>query len=531
MNPWILLAIVVVYFGLLILISIITSRGADNASFFVGNRKSPWYLVAYGMIGASISGVTFISVPGEVGASAFSYLQMVFGFFAGYLIIANVLLPLYYRMNLSSIYVYLHHRLGLHSYKTGAAFFILSRVIGSSFRLYLVALVVDAFILSKLGVPFWVTVVITIALIYVYSFKGGIKTIVYTDTFQTTFLILGVVLSIVLIAKELNLDLAGLINSIDSSRYSDIFVWEWRPANNFFKHFLSGMFICIVMTGLDQDMMQKNLSCKNIKEAKKNMYWMSILLVIVNMLFLSLGALLYIFANAKGVIVEHFGNPELMRNCPISLQYPGYEGLQCSKTDELFPFLVFNYLPPAVGFVFIMGLLAAAYASADSALTALTTSFCVDFLGFKEDNQRIGTRNRVHIGFAILFVISILLFKVLNNESVINALYKIAGYTYGPLLGMFSFGILTKYRIRDKVVPYISVAAPMLCFFLDKYSQQWFWGYKFGFELLIINGLLVFAGLYLMRERDKGQGTRDKGQGIQEPRAKNQESRAKSLHL
>lgn len=501
MNPWILLVIVVAYFSLLIIISIITSRGADNASFFVGNRKSPWILVAYGMIGASISGVTFISVPGEVGASSFSYLQLVLGFFAGYMVIANVLMPLYYRMNLSSIYVYLNHRLGVSSYKTGAFFFLISRVIGSSFRLYLVALVIDGFILSKLGVPFWVTVVITIGLIYVYSFKGGIRTIVYTDTFQTTFLFLGVILSIVLIGKELNLNLGGLIQKIDLSRYSDIFVWEWKAGNNFFKHFLSGMFICIVMTGLDQDMMQKNLSCRNIREAKKNMYVMSLLVILVNVLFLSLGALLYIYANSKGIITENFANPETAKNCVLSLQYPGANSMQCAGTDELFPFLVFNYLPPAVGFVFILGLLAAAYASADSALTALTTSFCIDFLGFREDNQRMKTRNLVHVGFAVVFVLAILLFKVLNDESVINALYKIAGYTYGPLLGMFAFGILTKFNTNDRAVPFISVAAPLFCYFLDKYSRQIFEGYSFGFELLIINGMLVFFGLYLLRKK------------------------------
>jgi Na+/proline symporter len=511
MNPWILLLIVVIYFALLILISVITSRGANNASFFVGNRKSPWFLVAFGMIGASISGVTFISVPGEVGPSSFAYLQLVFGYFVGYMIIANVLLPLYYRMNLSSIYVYLNHRLGLHSYKTGAFFFLLSRVIGSSFRLYLVALVIDGFILSKMGVPFWLTVVITIVLIYVYSFKGGIRTIVYTDTFQTTFLVLGVVLSIVLIGKELGLDLPGLINSIGASQYGDIFVWDWRPGNNFFKHFLSGAFICIVMTGLDQDMMQKNLSCKNIREAKKNMYWMSSMLIFVNVLFLSLGALLYIYANAKGIIVENFNNPSLMADCPITLLDPATGSMQCYMTDELFPFLVFNYLPPAVGFVFILGILAAAYASADSALTALTTSFCVDFLRFKEDNQRMGTRNLVHVGFAVLFLISILLFKVLNNESVINALFKIAGYTYGPLLGMFSFGILTKYKVNDRLTPYISFAAPILCFFIDRYSEQLFLGYHFGFEILIINGILVFLGLYFTRDKGQGLMTSDQG--------------------
>ncbi len=503
MNPWVLLIIVVVYFSLLIMIAVITSRGADNATFFIGNRKSPWILVAYGMVGASISGVTFISVPGEVGASSFSYLQLVLGFFAGYLVIANVLMPLYYRMNLSSIYVYLNHRLGTNSYKTGAFFFLLSRVIGSSFRLYLVALVIDGFILSKLGVPFWLTVVITIALIYVYSFKGGIRTIVYTDTFQTTFLLLGVILSIVLIGKELNLNLGGLIERIDSSRYSDIFVWDWKPGNNFFKHFFAGMFICIVMTGLDQDMMQKNLSCRNLREAKKNMYLMSLLMIIVNVLFLSLGALLYIYANSKGIITENFNNPDFMGSCAIGLFHPGSAEMQCAGTDELFPFLVFNYLPPAVGFVFILGLLAAAYASADSALTALTTSFCIDFLGFREDNQRMKTRNLVHVGFAVIFVLAILLFKILNDESVINALYKIAGYTYGPLLGMFAFGILTKYKTADRAVPFISVAAPLFCYFLDKYSQQLPGGYKFGFELLIINGLIVFLGLYLGRNRNR----------------------------
>lgn len=501
MNPWILLMIVVVYFGTLIVISIITSKGADNASFFVGNRKSPWYVVAFGMIGTSISGVTYISIPGEVGSTAFSYMQLVLGYFIGYMVIANVLMPLYYRLNLSSIYVYLQQRLGKYSYKTGAFYFLLSRVIGSSFRLYLVAMVIDSYILSRFGVPFWLTVLITIILIFIYSFKGGIKTIIYTDTFQTVFLILGVVLSIILISKELHLDLGGLIAKIHDSRYSDMFVWDWKPRNNFVKHFLSGMFICIVMTGLDQDMMQKNISCKNIGEAKKNMYWMSSLLILVNILFLSLGALLYIYAHSKGVIVENFSNPQLVQNCPISLLGPSGTGMNCSSTDQLFPFLVFNYLPAAVGFVFILGLLAAAYASADSALTSLTTSFCVDFLGFREDKQRIGTRNMVHIGFSLVIFGVIIIFKVLNNQSVINSLFTIAGYTYGPLLGMFSFGILTKHQTNDRLVPYISVISPVLCYFLNKYSELLFWGYKFGFELLIINGLLVFGGLYFTRKK------------------------------
>lgn len=502
MNPWILLLIVVVYFGTLITISIFTSRGADNASFFVGNRKSPWYVVAFGMIGTSISGVTFISIPGEVGATAFSYMQLVLGYFLGYMVIANVLMPLYYRMNLSSIYVYLQKRLGIHSYKTGAFYFLVSRVIGSAFRLYLVAMVIDSYILSAFGVPFWLTVFITISLIFVYSFKGGIKTIIYTDTFQTVFLVLGVVLSIVLISKEMHLSMADMVQKVHESRYSDMFIWDWRPRNNFFKHFLSGMFICIVMTGLDQDMMQKNISCKNIGEAKKNMYWMSSMLIFVNILFLSLGALLYLYAHTKGVIIENFTSQAASQGCPISLQSPSSATFNCSSTDQLFPFLVFNYLPASVGFVFILGLLAAAYASADSALTSLTTSFCVDFLGFKEDNQRMHTRTMVHIGFSLLLFLVIIVFKVLNNQSVINSLFTIAGYTYGPLLGMFAFGILTKYQTNDRFVPYISVISPILCYFLNMYSERLFWGYKFGFELLIINGLLVFTGLYLTRKKN-----------------------------
>jgi len=514
MNPWILLTIVIVYFTTLIVISLLTSRGADNASFFVGNRKSPWYIVAFGMIGTSISGVTFISIPGEVGASAFSYMQLVFGYFFGYMVIANVLMPLYYRLNLSSIYVYLDHRLGLHSYKTGAFYFLVSRLIGSSVRMYLVAMVIDSYILSRLGVPFWLTVLITILLIFIYSFKGGIKTIIYTDTFQTLFLVMGVILSIVLISKELNLDLGGLVDRIRDSRYSNLFVWDWRPRNNFIKHFLSGVFICIVMTGLDQDLMQKNISCKNIHEAKKNMYWMSSLLIFVNILFLSLGALLYIYANARGVIIENFSNHDLVQNCPISLRDPSGGNFACSPTDQLFPFLVFNYLPATVGFVFVLGLLAAAYASADSALTSLTTSFCVDFLGFKEDNRRIRTRTMVHVGFSLLTFLVILIFKMLNNQSVINSLFTIAGYTYGPLLGMFSFGILTKYKPNDRYVPYICVIAPLICFFMNQYSERLFWGYRFGFELLILNGLLVFTGMYFTRK--KGQGTRDKGQGTRD---------------
>jgi Na+/proline symporter len=499
MSPLIFLFLVIAYFSALIVISFITSRGADNASFFVGNRKSPWFLVAYGMIGASISGVTFISIPGEVGNSFFSYMQIVFGYFAGYMVIANVLLPLYYRMNLTSIYVYLEKRFGWHSYKTGAFYFLLSRVIGTAFRLYLVAMVIDKFILAHFGIPFWLTVCITISLIYVYSFKGGIKTIVYTDTFQTTFLLLGVILSIVLIARDLGYSAADVVHKISESRYSQLFVWDWRPGNNFFKHFLSGMFICIVMTGLDQDMMQKNLSCRNIRDAKKNMYWMSSLLILVNILFLSLGALLYIYANSKGIIHENFADESLVKTCPVELLNPVSGLFSCAKTDELFPFLVFNYLPPLVSIVFFMGLIAAAYASSDSALTALTTSFCVDFLGFREDNRRMGTRNWVHIGFSLLLIVVILFFALINNQSVINSLFTVAGYTYGPLLGLFSFGILTRYTTREKWVPVITLVAIGLCYVFSLFSAEWFNGYKVGFEVVVLNGALVFAGLFMVR--------------------------------
>ncbi|MBN2274181.1 MAG: sodium:solute symporter [Bacteroidales bacterium] len=501
MSPWVLPLIVIAYFSVLIFISFLTSRGADNATFFVGNRKSPWFLVAFGMIGASISGVTFISIPGEVGNSMFSYMQVVFGYFAGYLVIANVLLPLYYRMNLSSIYVYLEKRFGWHSYKTGAFYFLLSRVIGAAFRLYLVAMVIDAFALSRLGIPFWITVCITISLIYLYSFKAGIRTIVYTDTLQTTFLLLGVVLSIVMISRELGFSFTDICSNISESRYSKLFIWDWRPGNNFFKHFLSGVFICITMTGLDQDMMQKNLSCRNIQEAKKNMYWMSSLLIVVNILFLSLGALLYIYSNTKGIIIEHFAQPDLFKKCPIELLNPLTGIFSCEKTDALFPFLVFNYLPPLVSIVFVIGLVAAAYSSADSALTALTTSFCVDFLNFKEDNQRMGIRKLVHVGFSVLLIIVILTFSAITNQSVINSLFTIAGYTYGPLLGLFSFGILTKYKTGEKWVPAITVAAIILSYLTSLYSEELFNGYKVGFEIVVLNGLLVFLGLFLSRRR------------------------------
>ncbi len=502
-----LLVIISIYFLTLLIISVITGKTSSNLTFFLGNRRSPWYIVAFGMIGASLSGVTFISVPGEVGASMFSYMQIVMGYLLGYIIIANVLMPLYYRLNLTSIYVYLQKRFGGTSYKTGSFFFIISRIIGASFRLYLVAMVLDRFVLSSWGIPFWYSVAITIVLIWIYSFRAGIKTIIWTDTLQTFFMLLAVGLSIYFISRELDLTLPDLFKKVSESRYSQIFVWDWKPRNNFFKYFFSGAFISIVMTGLDQDMMQKNLSCKNIREAKKNMYWMSSSLIVVNMLFLLLGALLYIYAGSKCAIIENFGDPGLIKDCPIKLFNSAAMVFECEKTDQLFPFLALRYLTPAAGIVFILGLIAAAYSSADSALTALTTSFCVDFLGFKEDSNRIKIRYLVHIGFSILLFLTIIIFRLLNNESVINSLFKLAGYTYGPLLGLYSFGLFTKLKIRDRWVPLIAFLSPVLCGILSFKSKQWFNGYEFGFELLVFNGLLTFLGLLLLVRRIKKDKT------------------------
>jgi len=473
MSPQYLLLIVAGYFALLLIISWITSKGADNQTFFTANKHSPWYLVAFGMIGTSLSGVTFISVPGDVGASQFSYMQVVFGYLLGYLVIGTILMPMYYRLNLTSIYSYLEQRYGFWAYKTGAAFFLISRVIGASFRLYLVAIILQKFVLNAWGIPFSVTVLITIVLIWLYTYRGGIKTVVWTDTLQTLFMLLSVVLSISLIKDDLGLSLVGVLDTIKASEYSQVFFWDWREGNFFPKSFLFGTFIAICMTGLDQDLMQKNLTCKNIKDAQKNMFWFSIILVLVNALFLALGALLYIYANAKGIAI-----PE--------------------QTDDLFPMLALSYFTPIAAVVFILGLIAAAYSSSDSALTALTTSFCVDFLNFNKNKERIKTRYMVHIGFSIVLLIVIIIFNEINDEAVITKLFKVAGYTYGPLLGLYAFGLLTKKVIKDKFVPVICIASPVICYFLQENSEAWFNGYKMGFELLIINGLLTFTGLMML---------------------------------
>ncbi|MCD4833069.1 MAG: sodium:solute symporter [Bacteroidales bacterium] len=480
MSPYLVIFIIAAYFLVLITISYFTSRNADNEAFFLGNRKSPWYIVAFGMISASLSGVTFISVPGWVVDSNFSYMQMVLGYLVGYAVIANVLMPMYYRLNLTSIYTYLGQRFGKFSYKTGSSFFLLSRVIGASFRLFLVANVLQIAVFNTLNIPFWITVVITILLIWLYTFKGGIKTIIWTDSLQTIFMLVAVAVTIILISKQLNLDFKGVFDTVIDSKHSKLFYFnDFKSVNFFFKQFFAGAFIAIVMTGLDQDMMQKNLSCKNIHEAKKNMYWLSISLVPVNLMFMSLGVLLVVFAHKNGIIV-----PE--------------------RTDDLFPIIATQgYLSPVVSIFFIIGLVAAAYSSADSALTALTTSFTVDILNPKNKTEKElkAIRKKVHVGVSVVLVIVILIFNSINNESVISAIFKVAGYTYGPLLGMYAFGLFTKYKTRDRLVPFVAIASPIICFILSYYSKDFLNGYEFGFELLILNGLITFLGLLIFREK------------------------------
>lgn len=476
MTTTVILTTIFSYFLLLILVSFFTGKSDSNDSFFLGDKKSPWYIVAFGMIGASLSGVTFISVPGWVESSQFSYMQMVFGYLAGYLVIATVLMPLYYRLNLTSIYTYLKDRFGNSSYKTAASFFLLSRVIGASFRLYLVANVLQLFVCDSLDIPFWQTVLITILLIWVYTFRSGIKTIIWTDTLQTLFMLLAVGMSVYLISEDMNLSFTSFISTVKDSEYSQIFFWEGK--NHFVKQFLAGMFMAIVMTGLDQDMMQKNLSCKNIKEAQKNMLWFSVVLVFVNLLFLSLGALLYIYANKNGIVFD--------------------------KADDLFPTVVNSgTLGVSVAVIFILGLIAAAYSSADSALTSLTTSFCVDILGFDSSDSRkqVKTRKMVHLGFSLLLFAVILLFKLKNDDSVVSSLFKAAGYTYGPLLGLYAFGMATKWKIKDVYVPIICVLSPFLTYYIADNSLDWF-NYEFGFELLILNGAITFIGLDSLREEE-----------------------------
>lgn len=482
MKPELILLVFLVYTSLLFVISFITSRNSDSESYFLANRQSPWLVVAYGMIGASLSGVTFISVPGWVSDRQFSYMMLVIGYLLGYFTIARVLLPLYYRLQLTSIYSYLGDRFGFWSYKTGAFYFLLSRLIGASFRVFLVISVLQIFVFERLGVPFWVTTVVFMLLINLYTFRGGIKTIVWTDTLQTTFMLVSVVVTVLLIKNELGLTIGGMVSEIIASEHSKMVFTDWQDQRFFVKEFFSGAFIAIVMTGLDQDMMQKNLSCRNLRDAQKNIISLSWALIPVNLLFLGLGVLLILFAQAKGVLI------------------PG-------TSDTLFPEIAFNHLKPAAGIVFIIGLISAAYSSADSALTALTTSFTVDFLGIKRkphltETKRKNIRYTTHFSIAVLLIGMVLIFNAINNDAVISELFTIAGYTYGPLLGLFAFGLFTHRKIKDKFAPLIAVASPLICYILSTNSEAWLGGYSFGFELLILNGALMFSGLWLISVRE-----------------------------
>lgn len=480
MNPLGILGLIGCYFIILMVIGYFTGRSANNETFFTGNRNSKWYVVAFGMIGASLSGVTFLSVPGWVEASQFSYMQTVLGYLIGYIVIARVLLPLYYRLNLTSIYTYLQERFGEYSYKTGSILFLISRLIGSSLRLYLVAIVLYKSVFEPLHWPFWLTVFMTIALIWIYTFKGGIKTVVYTDTLQTTFMLVAVGLTVYFLKDQVLGDGESIVEYVSASPLSQVFFFDDQnffgffgaDSRNFFKQVLGGMFITISMTGLDQDMMQKNLTCRNLKEAQKNMYFFSGSLVFVNLLFLALGVLLYGYAGANGLDVSG---------------------------DKLYGTIALGgHLPAVISVFFIIGLIAAAYSSADSALTALTTSFSVDILGIdhKNDESAILKRRLVHIGMSIIMMIIIIVSKYYVDDSVINLIFKAAGYTYGPLLGMFAFGLYSKRKVQDKYVPIIALISPLLTYWIAANSNDWF-GYVFSFELILFNGLLTWMLLWL----------------------------------
>ena len=490
LTPGLILGIVLVYFMMLIGISLITGKKTDSSSFFLAGRNAPWLLVAIGMIGTSISGVTFVSTPGVVGGEglnkSFSYLQVVFGYMLGYLAIGTVLMPLYYRMNLTSIYTYLESRFGFYSYKTGSAYFLISRTIGAAFRLFLAASIMHDFVLAPFGIPFWATVLITIALIWTYTFRGGMSTIIWTDTLQTLFLLAALVLTIITVAQTMDMGIGGIFSKISQSKYSQVFFFEggWSDPNNFFKQFFSGALITLTMSGLDQDIMQKNLSCKNLGEAQKNMFVFTLIMVLTNILFMTLGAMLYIYMEQ------------------IGMEAP-------SKTDLVYPTLALTHFAPIVGVFFILGITAATYASSDSALAALTTAFCVDFLNFEKSQESEADKKRkrtmVHLGFSLLLLAIILIFKQLNNDAILSALFRAAGFTYGPLLGLFSFGILTRRKIRDGWVIPVCVAAPILTFVLDKYSAQLFAGFTFGFLVLLLNGVLTFLGLLAISSRQDAE--------------------------
>jgi Na+/proline symporter len=483
------LVILLAYFLVLLGVSYITSRTADNHSFFRANRSAPWYLVAFGMIGTSLSGVTFVSVPGTVGAVpagaeqplGLTYMQVVFGYFIGYFVVAYVLLPLYYRLNVTSIYDYLRSRFGMNTYKTGALFFIVSRTLGATLRLFLVINVLQLFVLDDMNVPFGVTAIVILMMILIYTYKGGVKTIVWTDTLQTLFMLLALVVCVVWVMKGLDMGLAQAFASMGDNGFLNLFNTDVNDKRFFLKQIIGGAFITITMTGLDQEMMQKNISVKSLGDSQKNMISFSVVLVVVNFLFLFLGGLLYLYAASRGID---------------------------AKGDDLFPALAMQHLPPFISILFIVGLISALFPSADGAITALTSSFCLDILGIYRreawsEERRTSVRKNVHLAFAAVFLVFVFFFKWINNKSIIDILLDIAGYTYGPLLGLFAFGILTRRAVADHLVPYIALASPILSIVLDKWAVQFLGGYRFGVELLVINGFLTFCGMWWISKRQE----------------------------
>lgn len=495
MTPILILTIMVIYFGILIVIANVVGRkDSGNEAFFLANRNSKWYMVAFGMIGVALSGVTFISVPGEVGSpngEQFKYFQFVLGNAIGFLIIAKILLPLYYRLNLTSIYEYIEQRMGVYSYKTSALIFLISRTIGSSFRLYLVVIVLQRFVFDHFGIPFWATVLISLGLIFAYTYKGGLKTIIITDLLQTFFLVSSLVFTIYFVCRSMDYNFIEAFEAVKESNYSKIFFYEDFIGSryHFVKQILGGIFVTIAMVGLDQDLMQKNLSCKNIGEAQKNMLTFTGVFVIVNLLFLSVGALLYLYANQNGIEVpldSVTGKP---------------------RTDLLFPEIAFNHFTLVPAIVFLLGLTAATFATTDSALTALTTSFCVDFLGMdktkdKTDNKLVKQRHFVHLSFALLMFLVILIFNAINDASVVSMIFRVASYTYGPLLGLYAFGLFMKNRkVLDKTTPIICILSPLLTFWIVENSELFFGSYKFDVELIVLNGLITFVGLLVFSKK------------------------------
>ncbi|MEO7530980.1 MAG: sodium:solute symporter [Sediminibacterium sp.] len=476
MSPLILFSFVIAYFLVLLTVAWYTGRNSTNESFFIGNKNSNWMLVAFGMIGTSLSGVTFVSVPGAVARESFAYFQITLGYLLGYLVIAFVLLPLYYRLNLTSIYNYLHNRLGFTSYKTGASFFILSRILGATARLYLVVNILQEAILNSFHIPFWATTLIILVMILLYTYEGGVKTIVWTDTLQTTCMLLGLIICVAYILSNLHLGFGESLQQMGEKGYSKIFFTDPNSKLFFLKQILAGAFITITMTGMDQEMMQKNISVKTLKDSQKNVISMSVILLVVILLFLFLGGLLYLYATQLNL---------------------GVTG------DKLFPTVALQHMPPFVSVIFIIALISALFPSADGAITALTSSFCIDIIGMQRrsdlaDPQKKKMRQRVHLSFALIFLVFVMVFKWIDNSSMIGVILKIATFTYGPLLGLFTFGIILKRNVTDKLVPIVCIASPVICFFLDRFQKQIFGSFELGLELLIINGFITFIGLWLI---------------------------------